>query len=130
MRAGVNVWSAGNRTRTYNPPVNSCTDGKTANYRQLRLILKTELLRQFQKRLITTNSEEDSLKKSPKCFSAPAGAPSRHWIDLRCDQEKLTALLRLKYHNSITDAIADLGKPEEISQVFAGFQKYLYQPTA
>jgi type I restriction enzyme R subunit len=44
------------------------------------------------------------------------------------DQEKLTPLLRLKYHNSIADAVADLGKPEEIGQVFAGFQKYLYQP--
>ncbi|MBK8378832.1 MAG: DEAD/DEAH box helicase family protein [Nitrospira sp.] len=44
------------------------------------------------------------------------------------DQEKLTQLLRLKYHNSIADAVADLGKPEEIGQVFAGFQKYLYQP--
>lgn len=43
------------------------------------------------------------------------------------DQEKLTPLLRLKYHNSITDAIADLGRPREISKVFAGFQKYLYQ---
>ena len=43
------------------------------------------------------------------------------------DQEKLTPLLRLKYHNSIADAVADLGKPEEIGQVFAGFQKYLYQ---
>ena len=46
------------------------------------------------------------------------------------DQEKLTPLLRLKYFNSIADAIADLGKPEEISKVFAGFQKYLYQPSA
>ncbi len=26
------------------------------------------------------------------------------------DQEKLTPLLRLKYHNSIADAVADLGK--------------------
>lgn len=43
------------------------------------------------------------------------------------DQEKLTPLLRLKYHNSIADAVADLGKPEEIGSVFAGFQKYLYQ---
>ena len=43
------------------------------------------------------------------------------------DQEKLTPLLRLKYHNSIADAVADLGKPEEIGQVFAGFQKYLYE---
>lgn len=43
------------------------------------------------------------------------------------DQEKLTPLLRLKYHNSIADAVADLGKPEEIGKVFTGFQKYLYQ---
>ncbi|MDK9723975.1 MAG: DEAD/DEAH box helicase family protein [Sterolibacteriaceae bacterium MAG5] len=42
------------------------------------------------------------------------------------DQAKLTPLLKLKYHDSIADAVADLGKPEEISRVFAGFQKYLY----
>ncbi len=42
------------------------------------------------------------------------------------DQEKLTPLLRLKYHDSLADAIADLGKPDEIGKVFAGFQKYLY----
>ena len=43
------------------------------------------------------------------------------------DQEKLTPLLRLKYHDSIADAVADLGQPEEIARVFAGFQRYLYQ---
>lgn len=43
------------------------------------------------------------------------------------DREKLTPLLRLKYHNSLPDALADLGKPDEIGQVFAGFQRYLYQ---
>jgi type I restriction enzyme, R subunit len=43
------------------------------------------------------------------------------------DQAKLTPLLRLKYHDSIADALADLGKPEEIGSVFAGFQKYLYE---
>jgi type I restriction enzyme R subunit len=43
------------------------------------------------------------------------------------DQEKLTPLLRLKYSNSISDAIADLGRPEDISNAFVGFQKYLYQ---
>ena len=43
-------------------------------------------------------------------------------------QEKLNPLLRLKYHDSITDAVADLGgKPEAIKTDFAGFQKYLYQ---
>ena len=46
------------------------------------------------------------------------------------DQEKLTPLLRLKYHDSIADAVADLGKPEEIGNVFAGFQKLLYQEAA
>ncbi len=43
------------------------------------------------------------------------------------DQDKLTPLLRLKYNNSIADAVADLGQPEEIGKVFAGFQQYLYQ---
>jgi len=42
-------------------------------------------------------------------------------------QEKLTPLLRLKYHNSIADALADLGRAEEIGRVVVGFQKYLYQ---
>ena len=46
------------------------------------------------------------------------------------DQEKLTPLLRLKYHDSIADAVADLGKPEEIGNVFAEFQKFLYQGAA
>ena len=43
------------------------------------------------------------------------------------EQSKLNPLLRLKYHDSITDAVADLGgQPEEITKFFAGFQKYLY----
>ena len=42
-------------------------------------------------------------------------------------QDKLSPLLKLKYHNAIADAVADLGRPEEIGRVFAGFQKYLYQ---
>jgi type I restriction enzyme R subunit len=42
------------------------------------------------------------------------------------DRDKLTPLLRLKYHNSISDALADLGRADEIGSVFSGFQKYLY----
>ena len=46
------------------------------------------------------------------------------------DQDKLTPLLRLKYHDSISDAIADLGgDPTVIAQVFASFQQYLYTQT-
>ncbi len=56
-----------------------------------------------------------------------------HYVSVGVDEldlEKLTPLLRLKYHNSIADAVDDLGKPEEIGKVFSGFQKYLYQPMA
>jgi type I restriction enzyme R subunit len=56
-----------------------------------------------------------------------------HYVNVgvdELDQEKLTPLLRLKYHNSIADAVADLGRPDEIGKVFSGFQKYLYQQQA
>jgi type I restriction enzyme R subunit len=46
------------------------------------------------------------------------------------DQDKLSPLLKLKYNNAIADAVADLGRPEEIGNVFCGFQKYLYQKVA
>jgi len=52
-----------------------------------------------------------------------------HYVSIgveELDQTKLTPLLKLKYHDSIADAVADLGKPEEIGRAFAGFQKYLY----
>lgn len=39
-------------------------------------------------------------------------------------------VLRLRYHDSIADAVADLGKPEEIGKVFASFQRYLYEQVA
>ena len=56
-----------------------------------------------------------------------------HYVNVgveELDQEKLALFLRLKYHDSISDAVADLGKPEEIGHVFVGFQKYLYQQQA
>jgi type I restriction enzyme, R subunit len=56
-----------------------------------------------------------------------------HYVSVGVDEldpEKLTPLLRLKYHNSIADAVADLGKPEDINKTFVGFQRYLYQQAA
>ncbi|HBU26312.1 MAG TPA: hypothetical protein DEB19_03065 [Synechococcales bacterium UBA8138] len=44
--------------------------------------------------------------------------------------QKLTPLLQLRYQNSISDAVADLGKPEEIGILFSSFQKYLYELVA
>ena len=56
-----------------------------------------------------------------------------HYVNVGVEelaQEKLTPLLRLQYHNSITDALADLARPDEIGTLFSGFQKYLYEPSA
>ena len=53
----------------------------------------------------------------------------QHYVNVgveELDKNKLTPLLRLKYHDSIADAVADLGKPDEIGKAFAGFQQYLY----
>ena len=43
------------------------------------------------------------------------------------DGEKLSPLLKLKY-SALNDAIKDLGSPEQIRQVFVGFQRHLYAP--
>ena len=56
----------------------------------------------------------------------------QHYVSVgveELDQEKLTPLLRLRYHDSIADAIADLGRPAEIGAIFAGFQRSLYEET-
>jgi type I restriction enzyme R subunit len=56
-----------------------------------------------------------------------------HYVNVgvgELDPDKLTPLLRLKYHNSISDAVADLGRPEEIGMLFTGFQPFLYQEAA
>lgn len=46
------------------------------------------------------------------------------------DAEKLTPLLRLRYKNAISDAVADLGSADQIRKVFVGFQKFLYEAPA
>ncbi len=40
-------------------------------------------------------------------------------------RDKLSDLLELRYHN-INDAVAELGQPANIREVFVGFQRYLY----
>ncbi len=45
------------------------------------------------------------------------------------DAEKLAPLLRLKY-KAISDATLELGEPAQIRDLFIGFQRYLYEPTA
>ena len=55
-----------------------------------------------------------------------------HYVNVgfeELDPAKLSPLLNLRYHNSIADAVADLGPPVQIGKVFKGFQRYLYQQT-
>jgi type I restriction enzyme R subunit len=86
-------------------------------------------------------SREDRAAKARVVISTRFNSKQRVFLDFvlshyvnvgveELDQNKLTQLLRLKYHDSISDAVADLGKPDEIGKIFTGFQKYLYQPTA
>lgn len=42
------------------------------------------------------------------------------------DAEKLSPLLRLRYQ-ALSDAFAELGKPDQVRQVFVGFQRHLYK---
>jgi type I restriction enzyme R subunit len=42
------------------------------------------------------------------------------------DAEKLSPLLRLRY-KALNDAFAELGKPDQVRNVFVGFQKHLYE---
>ncbi len=56
-----------------------------------------------------------------------------HYVNVgveELDAAKLNPLLRLKYHDSLPDAVADLGTPKQIQEVFIGFQKFLYGPAA
>jgi len=56
-----------------------------------------------------------------------------HYINVgvqELNQDKLTPLLKLKYHDSLPDAVADLGAPRQIQEVFVGFQKFLYVSAA
>jgi type I restriction enzyme R subunit len=57
----------------------------------------------------------------------------QHYVTLGVQElalEKLTPLLQLRYQNSIADAVADLGRPEDIGQLFSSFQRYLYEASA
>ncbi|MFM8900798.1 MAG: EcoAI/FtnUII family type I restriction enzme subunit R [Burkholderiales bacterium] len=42
------------------------------------------------------------------------------------DADKLSPLLKLKYNHALNDAFAELGQPDQVRQVFNGFQRHLY----
>ena len=80
-----------------------------------------------------------SAPPAPPCRSRAASTPGRESFSTssspttsasaskKLEQEKLKPLLLLKYHDSLADALDDLGDPGDVGQVFAGFQRYLYE---
>ena len=44
-------------------------------------------------------------------------------------QDKLPPLLKLRYGDSLSDAVVHLGQPDEIKELFTDFQRYLYAKT-
>ena len=82
-------------------------------------------------------TREDRAEKAKVAISTRFNSKQRVFLDFvlsqyvsvgveELDQEKLTPLLRLKYHDSIADAVADLGQPEDIGNTFKSFQRFLY----
>ena len=53
--------------------------------------------------------------------------PGFWWLEVPSSAGLEPPLLKLKYHDSLTDAWKELGKPAEVGKIFVGFQKYLYQ---
>ncbi|MGI8890618.1 MAG: type I restriction-modification enzyme R subunit C-terminal domain-containing protein, partial [Chthoniobacterales bacterium] len=91
--------------------------------------------------LLPPISREERAARAKVAISAHFTSPQQvflefvlsHYVSAGVEElepEKLTPLLRLKYHHAIADAVADLGDPSEIGQLFAGFQKFLYQEIA
>jgi len=82
-------------------------------------------------------TREERAARAKAAVSTHFNSPRQAFIDFvlaqyvkvgveELDMQKLAPLLTLRYH-SISDAKLDLGQPEEIRGLFAGFQKYLYQ---
>ncbi len=85
-------------------------------------------------------SREERVKNAGESIQAEFNAREVGFLDFVLKQyirvgvkelspEKLTPLIRLKYNNAISDAVAELGQPEQIKQTFTAFQKLLYQET-
>ena len=86
---------------------------------------------------LTRSERADFARKSLTGFTAKQQAfitfVLGHYVNIGVEElgrDKLRPLLHLMYKHSIDDAIKDLGPAPEISAMFAGFQKYLYQPAA
>jgi len=90
---------------------------------------------------VPPKSREERAEQAKVIFSTSFNSRQRVFLDCvlahyvsegveELAMEKLTPLLRLKYHDAIADAVADLGPAEEIRSLFTGFQRHLYEDPA
>ncbi|HQF39116.1 MAG TPA: type I restriction-modification system subunit M N-terminal domain-containing protein, partial [Opitutaceae bacterium] len=77
---------------------------------------------------------DDVLRKEAGCTTELDYTEQTSWLlflkyldGLEQDRADEAALSGKKYHDSIADAVADLGRPDVIGETFAGFQRYLYE---
>ncbi|MBA3350988.1 MAG: DEAD/DEAH box helicase family protein [Blastocatellia bacterium] len=91
--------------------------------------------------LLPTQSREERAARAKLAISTAFNSKQQVFLNFVLSQyvkvgveelaaEKLTPLLRLRYNNAISDALADLGNADEINRTFTGFQQYLYQRVA
>lgn len=80
---------------------------------------------------------DDVLRKEAGCATEMDYTEQSSWLlflkyldSLEADKATEAQFKGEKYHNSIADAVSDLGQPEEIGTIFTSFQNYLYQPSA
>src|SRR5260221_2455865 len=90
------------------------------------------LLKHIGERKKTTPAREVAGHQRASCPRRPAshhGVRSRETVPCTwgcSDQEKLGALIQLKYH-TIDDAASQLGTLQVIRDTFVGFQRYSYE---
>lgn len=91
--------------------------------------------------MLPTQSREERAARAKLAISTAFNSKQQVFLDFVLSRyvsagvdelapEKLTPLLRLRYNNAISDAVADLGEPKEINRMFTGFQKHLYDRAA
>ena len=81
----------------------------------------------------TFKNIDDILHKDAGCTSELDYTEQSSWLLFlkyldALEAEKLTPLLKLRYNNALTDAMADLGDAVQVRQAFVGMQRYLYSP--
>jgi len=89
----------------------------------VRIVSIVPLHVRFRAELTTTDSNGNATGQDSR--AALAWHPSFRYFRL----SQASTDLFDRYKNAISDALADLGNPDQIRGLFIGFQRYLYEPS-